>query len=542
MARFNTRTSTVQSYSPITSERTPSGTTHEGGPGFARDARSELFLYAVSRFSGEGSFYEDAKKGDLRYRNLIHQVSAEDPRWVANFLRWLRADANMRSAAIVGAAEYVKAQNSRTLDVVGAPTGRSVVDSVLLRADEPGEMIAYWAANYGMAIAWPVKRGVADAMLRLGSEFNYLKHGEGGAFTWDRLLNLTHPGDRHSRQKIRGEWQHQLFGHIIKAKYEPGAAIPDALRTLTRRQALMRLPVNERRAALDPMRLAEAGMTWEALAGWLQGPMDAKAWEAIIPNMGYMALMRNLRNFDQAGVSDQVAQKVAAKLSNPEEVAKSRQLPMRFLSAYRNVPSDRWKWPLDQAVNLALRNIPQLKGNTLILVDTSSSMHAAMSDKSGLMRWDAAALFGSAMASRCEKVDLVSFSSAQHYHSDPRGVRSKVYHLRGGESLLAMVARWEREGYFLKGGTETELSLRQHYLGHNRVVILTDEMAWGGSGEVGSTIPLVPIYTLNLAGYKMGHAPSGSHNRHTFGGLTDASFKLIPLLEAGSSGSWPWEH
>jgi hypothetical protein len=51
-------------------------------------------------------------------------------------------------------------------------------------------------------------------------------------------------------------------------------------------------------------RLAAAGVTWEALAGWLQGPMDKAAWEAIIPSMGVMALARNLRNFDEAGVSD----------------------------------------------------------------------------------------------------------------------------------------------------------------------------------------------------------------------------------------------
>lgn len=545
MAKLNTRTTQVQTYSPITSERTPSGTTFEGGPGFARDARSELFLYAVSRFSGESSFYEDAQKGDLRYTQLVATVAELHPFWLAAFLRWLRTEANMRTAAIVGAAVYAHTVRAirKTRPDFPAPTVRSVVDSVILRADEPGEMVAYWMTNYGKTFSGGLQRGVADAMLRVGNEYNYLKYGEAGGYTWDRLLNLAHPGEhRRSRQKIRGEWQHQLFGHIIKRRYEPATAIPDGLQTLTRRQALMKMPVDERRAALEPVRLAEAGMTWEALAGWLQGPMDRQAWEAIIPNMGYMALIRNLRNFDQAGVSDQVAQKVAAKISNPEEVAKSRQLPMRFLSAYRNAPSDRWKWPLDQAVNLALRNIPQIKGHTLILVDTSGSMRSPMSDKSGLMRWDAAALFGCAMASRCEKVDLVSFSSSQTYYHDPRGTRTKVFPLRPGESLLASVARWERDGFFLNGGTETELSLRQHFIRHDRVVILTDEQAWGGSAEVGSTIPNTPIYTWNLAGYQRGHAPSGSYNRHTFGGLSDQGFKMIPMLESvGANGRWPWE-
>lgn len=553
MSKFNTTRARPQVFSPITSGQTATSTTHEGAPGFARDTKSELFLYAVSRFTGEGSFYEDAKSGDTRFRSLVCAVTETHPHWVAGFLRWLRAEANMRSAAIVGACEYVKTRSLvDPTNSAGAPTGRKVIDSVILRADEPGETIAYWTTTYGMSIPWPIKRGVADAMLRLGNERNFLKYGEAGGFTWDRLLNLCHPGDGNtptdarkngrSNQKIRGQWQHDLFGHIIKRKYEPGAGVPEGLATLTRRQALMSLPVDQRRAALQPVLLGDAGMTWEALAGWLQGPMDAQAWEAIIPNMGLMALTRNLRNFDQAGVSDKVAQGVMALLADAEQVRKSRQLPMRFLSAYRNVPSDRWKWPLTQAVNHSLANVPELKGRTLILVDTSTSMHAAMSDRSGLMRWDAAALFGCALATRCEHADLVSFSANQRYHGERRGSRTKAYDLRKGESLLAMVERWRQGGFFLEGGTETELALREHYAGHTRVVILTDEQAGGAVySEVGSQITDTPLFTINLAGYKYGHAPSGSSNRHVLAGLSDKMFSMIPLIESGAAGRWPWE-
>lgn len=51
----------------------------------------------------------------------------------------------------------------------------------------------------------------------------------------------------------------------------------------------------------------------------------------------------------------------------------------------------------------------------------------------------------------------------------------------------------------------------------------------------------VPVYTWNLAGYRVGHAPSGSENRHTFGGLSGAAFRMVPLLEAGRSADWPWD-
>jgi hypothetical protein len=74
------------------------------------------------------------------------------------------------------------------------------------------------------------------------------------------------------------------------------------------------------------------------------------------------------------------------------------------------------------------------------------------------------------------------------------------------------------------------------------VVIVTDEQ----TGPAQWSSPLraipsrVPVYTWNLAGYAPAHAPSGPHH-HTFGGLSDAAFRLIPLIEAGRDSTWPWE-
>ena len=50
----------------------------------------------------------------------------------------------------------------------------------------------------------------------------------------------------------------------------------------------------------------------------------------------------------------------------------------------------------------------------------------------------------------------------------------------------------------------------------------------------------VPVYTWNLVGYQYGHGPSGTGTRHTFGGLSDAAFAMIPLLERGQKADWPF--
>jgi hypothetical protein len=254
--------------------------------------------------------------------------------------------------------------------------------------------------------------------------------------------------------------------------------------------------------------------------------MDAQAWSAVIPSMGVMALARNLRNFDEAGVTDTVAALVAAKLADPEQIARSRMFPFRFLAAYKHAPSLRWAYPLEQALGYSLANVPALKGRTLILVDRSGSMFGSISERSKLDRADTAAIFGAALALRAENVDLVEF-----------GTSSRRVEFGRGQSVLRVL-----EKFGSLGGTNTQQAVSSHYRAHDRVVIVTDEQAhYSGYGDVTAAVPAqVPVYVWNLAGYQYGQGPSGSKNRHTFGGLTDNAFRMVPLLEAGRNARWPW--
>jgi hypothetical protein len=524
VSKFNRVAARPSHTSPVVS--VGHGTTYEGGKGFVRDLKSELFLLAVTNMVGEDTFYESAEARDDRFTGLVHAVAVEDVYWLGRFIPWLRAEANLRSAALVAAAEAVKAR----LDAGLAGGNRALIDAACRRADEPGELLAYWTAHHGRAVPKPVKRGLADAVGRLYDERSLLKYDtDSKGYRFADVIDLVHPSPAADKP-----WQGELFAHALDRRHRRDKPIPDRLRVLRAREALMALPVAQRRGVLlsgdGPDRLRAAGMTWEALAGWLQGPLDAVAWEAIVPSMGYMALLRNLRNFDEAGVVDAVAARVAAKLADPAEVAASRQLPFRFLSAYRAAPSLRWSWALEQAVGHALDRVPTLRGRTLILVDTSGSMNRGFSRDGTLQRWDAAALFGIALARRAQHADVVSFSNDV-----------KPFALKRGESVLRALDRWKSGGWFLNGGTNTAESLRKSFDRHDRVVIVTDEQAAYNMRGVTDSVPgTVPVYTWNLAGYRVGHTPSGVANRHTFGGLNDRAFTMIPLLEAGSSASWPF--
>lgn len=552
MTRFNQRGTRPAVHSPVTTtgERT---VTHEGATGHVRDARSELFLLAVSNFVSADTFYEKGGARDDRYTQLIRTLAVEDPGWTFEFLGWLRGEGNMRTASLVGAAEFVKArldaeatgdlsQNVQLTNALGG-WNRQVIDSVLQRADEPGEMLGYWTSHYGRRLPKPVKRGIADAVQRLYTERALLKYDtDSKGYRFGDVLNLVHAAPDPAKT-----WQGDLFKHALDRRHgnaDQMDQIPEHLSVLRKRANLMGMPVEHRRLFIEggTERLAQAGMTWEALAGWLQGPMDKAAWEAIIPSMGLMALARNLRNFDEAGVSDAVAETICARFTDLEQVAKSRMFPFRWWAAYKHAPSLRWAHALEQALNHSLTNVPRLKGSTLILVDRSPSMFPgymySTPNQSDITLAEQAAAFGAALALRAEKPTLVEFGGDSRQLDVPKG-----------GSVLKLVEQFKQID-----GTDIPTAVKKHWLAHDRIVIVTDEQtrpgwlpsnmrAYGGMQETmidDLVSKATPVYMWNMAGYKPGAMPSGKSGRHTFGGLTDAAFRLVPLLEAGRDATWPW--
>ena len=332
--------------------------THERGVGYTRDAESDLFLLAATNMVGEDTFYESAATRDARFLQLIREVTATNPAFLAGvdgepgkvgLVQYLRETMLMRSAAVVMAAEYVAA---------GGERGRSVVARALQRPDEPAEMVGYWMTRHGRNLPMPIKRGVADAVRRLYNERAVLRYD--GLTRQTRMadvLELTHPAPRDAKQSA-------LFKYLLDRRHHDDA-VADAtvLPMLAAAAALDAVPEAERRAVLrerGPAALADAGVSWERLSGWLPGGMDAEAWTAVIPSMGVMALVRNLRNFDEAGLRHRTVNAVIDKITDPAEVAKARLFPYQVWAAYQHAPSDNWKRALGDTLELTVQNIPAL--------------------------------------------------------------------------------------------------------------------------------------------------------------------------------------
>ena len=522
MARLNTKTSKPRN--GATKLATTGSTTinHQGGTGFLRDEKTELFLTAVSSLN-EDTFYESAQDRRGRIATLISQVS-EDTEWTLGLVTWLRKEAGLRTIPSIIAAHAVKAR----LDKGITGSNRAIISAALGRMDENAELLAYWLETFGRTVPSAVKRGVSDSFLRGLNQGSYLKwrgKANRGSVSLVDVINLTHP-------KPTTEEQAKLLKLIVDEAYG-NKTDTRGLDIIQNRDDILSLDKDKLIKLLSGPGAAtvieEASLTHEVIAGAI-GKIPAAVWENLVPFMGYKALRMNLRRIHEAGVSDDVIDTITARLKDAEVIRKSNPMPIEFLAAFRNAPLD-FAPAIQRAANYSLENVPALNGNTLILVDTSWSMSDLLSARGTITRLEAARVFGAALAIRAQNPTLVTFGS----ESAEIKVKGRDL-LRVAESITD-----------LQTGTDTHSAIDKHFKGHDRVIVITDEEPgrggyWGSRrGDVFANIPEnVPTFTWNLAGYSTGHSEI-KVNRYTFGGLTDKGFQMIPLLETGLNQGWPWE-
>lgn len=522
MAKFSgTKTPTRRPAGPTTT--TGPTPTHEGGAGHVLDVKSELFLLAVTNMVNEATFYESAGKRDARFASLVRSAATADPDWTRGLIGWLRSAGNMRSAPVVAACEYVAA---------GGPNGRRVIASACQRPDEPGEVLGYWLAVHGRPIPKPVKRGLGDAARRLYSEKGALKYDTAShGVRWGDVIDLCHV-------KPKGAWQSDLFRYCLDRRHNRAdLVVPSSLRTIAAAKEMDAMSAEQRKALLADRgseALADAGYTWERLSS--SGSMDRAAWESVIPSMGYMARLRNLRNFEQARIGAKYQADVIASLVDPEQVARSRQFPFRFWTAFRELDaagSLAYQAALEQALDLAAGNVPAFDGRTLVMVDTSASMGNPLSARSSVTLAEVGAMFGATVAKR-SNAELWAYANT-------------TYRVQLGLTIQATTRQVHREIGRVGHGTNTWPSVRDAMADaqrrgepFTRVVVFSDMQdhhSWGG----GQPPTGIPVYVWDLAGYGRANLSTSTAGHYLLGGFSDAAFRLVPLLEAGRSAAWPWE-
>ena len=220
-------------------------------------------------------------------------------------------------------------------------------------------------------------------------------------------------------------------------------------------------------------------------------------WEFILNErlIGYMALLRNLRNILRRGVSFALVDQAARRIE--EGVADSKQLPFRFLSAHRVLMNERVAHPyglwwisqprvhdlydvdaksrrrmleaLDHAMLKACDLLPRIPGTSVIAADNSGSMSQPVSRNSMVTAADAANLLCVMAARVCERALVWAFGT------DVAEVR--LHRHDGVIANMERVTRANTRGHSTNAYRVFQ-RLRKRGLRADRVILISDMQCW----------------------------------------------------------------
>lgn len=396
--------------------------THEGAPAARISAEQELRRTIMACLLWEKTFYESGVSVADRIKELVPRC---DPDQVAAMAIEAREKGRLRHAPLLLMRELARHPKK--------PKIAADLARVIKRADELAEFVAMYWSEGRSPLSAQVKKGLAEAFGKFDA-YQLAKYNRPGEVRLRDVLFMCHA-------KPKDGAQEELWKELAEKRLQP----PD---------------------------------TWEVSLS--AGADKKETFTRLIKEnkLGYMALLRNLRNMDQSGVDDGLIRQ--AILSGAE---KSKALPFRFVAAGNAVP--RFEPVLDKAMKTAVKDMERLKGNTFVLIDISGSMDCALSRKSDLNRIDAAAALGVLICALSDSARVFTFSNG-------------VVEVPPRDSLSLIGAIKDSQPH---GGTELGKAVtKMNKIGsYDRLIVVTDEQSWD---------PVPPPdgrgYLINVATYKNG--------------------------------------
>lgn len=384
MSKFNKKAEGVK----------PTEINEMGEKAFKLSEKEELVSTVMTTFL-QDSYYEKEKAIVDR---IIKCLDSVDPLFAAKLAVYARNEGNLRSVTHLIAAHIVKR-------AAGEEWAKRFYNKIVVRPDDMSEILSAYGSLNGMEltnkslrkIPNSIKKGFKTALERLDAyQIDKYKMNSRQVKLID-LVNLLHPNPT---QKNAEAYKRLINGESLEGLYE---------------------------SKILEKEMSKAGQT----AKTAEEKREAKA-EAIsatldnVKGMPIFNLLRNLRNiilYAPKSVDDAIAQ-----LTTKNKVLNSRLLPFRFATAYEEIEkmtySGSTKEPstsiafesdidsikvsrsefdtikakvldaIEKALEYSCENIPNLEGNTAILVDDSGSMRG---DAGGSSRVSAFSKTNSAM-------------------------------------------------------------------------------------------------------------------------------------------------
>lgn len=400
-----------------------------GGLALKHSPEMELIVSVLSTFL-EDKFYE---KGEERMERLQKLIKLVKPEFVAKLAIVARNDFHLRSVSHLLIGELSKIHR-----------GDNLVSKTLVKiAERPDDLIEV-VCYLGKPIPKQIKVGITKALQGF-SRYQMSKYkSEGKECSLVDLFNLVHP-------KPKTEERVKLFSDLMTGKLKNTE-------------------------------------TWESRLS--SGEDKMKVWKDLIleDKIGYMALLRNLRNISEQADKTTIDM-TCSMISDRDRVKKSKQLPFRFYNAYENVSNQNMLQAISEAMDYSLDNVPKIDGETLIGIDCSGSMSGDPIKK--------ASIFASALL-KANNADVILYDTS-----------IKEFKFLRQEPILTLSQRIQKEA--MGGGTETSLVFQYAYNSnkkYDRIIILSDNESWVEYRGVNDyqkqyrqINPNVYVYAIDIQGY-----------------------------------------
>ena len=488
-------------------------TNNELAPAYAFSPRHQLAQLAATGCLRQ-TFYAQAQDQLDRVMALAAEV---DPAFVARTAVYARESGHMKDMPALLAAILAV----RDLELLAQVFPRVIDSGKMLRNFV--QILRSGAVGRKSLGTRPKK--LVQRWLLEATEKQLLNAAVGNAPSLADVVKMVHP-------KPAEAWRAAWFAWLIGKPHDE-AALPPAT------QAFERF---KRDATGEPpdvpfQMLTALGMT---PAQWAQ-VARAGSWQMV---------RQNLNTFARHGVFEQpgMAKAIAAKLRDPQAVARARVLPYQLMSAFKAageaVPAVVQD-ALQDAMELAIANVPSLHGRVVVCPDVSGSMRSSVTGWAGsatstVRCVDVAALVAAAVLRKNRRARVLPFDfDVVDLRMNPRdSVMTNAQRLAGigggGTSCSAPLARLNRE--------RAQVDL---------VILVSDNESWMDARRSGATATMREWETLKQRnpGARLvcidiqPHATTQAAERADIlnvGGFSDVVFEMIANFAEGRMGAGHW--
>ncbi|MCB1640964.1 MAG: VWA domain-containing protein, partial [Xanthomonadales bacterium] len=279
--------------------------------------------------------------------------------------------------------------------------------------------------------------------------------------------------------------------------------------------------------------------------------LTAEQWRVLARQASWQTLRQNLNSFarNEVFADGETVQALAATLRDPARIAKARVLPYQLMMAYTasgggGVPT-AIREALQDAMEVATRQVPKLDGQVVVAVDVSGSMGSPVT---GYRR-------GATTAVRCVDVAALLAACVQRSNPDARvlpfDTEVRSLQLNPRDSVMTQARQLAK---LCGGGTSISSPLaclnreRAHV---DLLVIVSDNESWADTRRAGATetmrqwaqikarCPQAKLVCIDLQPVATSQVVEREDVIHV-SGFSDAVFELLAVYATQGANTARW--